>query len=819
MSPGRGRCVVLSAVLCCCLFWRVSLEHEHHEPSRRLAGANGHESLSQMPSIINLLRKPSCSGNWQEAVSITRTIVGLMISGCTFVALLFLTATVGFDIVPKKLDQGQKLVLLAEFIVSLLVGWSMSKAAMTQLPADTHWHIFLPEDWHQVMQCTYIHSIGFPESFFPLHAGIDLPEKEKTQRMEYYLSLLLWLTLGACVAGGLVTLLGRCTQRLHEVHVVVRSRSSREYQPVELSDGSSDDDLPAGGQVPLWFHLWFHVFSASLAISSALGERMDMQAGVCWEVYVLWFAVQLSGSVLQAMYMTCTMPSHAPVPLFIGPIVLPVLPVTGEPLDIFKDWLFVGLALSRRTCLSCVFAVIAIGILLGSNIHMRHHYPRDLSWMLMPVKQLCLARRKESFLAHNTAPVKLALALTEDLPQACVQSLFVAIYGGSSTQVLFIALSCMKILACVVLRGMVLENEDRYGEAFEAEEFYYRVQYSILSVVLPNSPWTLQSQSKLADALYHQGRHLEEVSHREAVAAICTKSDDLKSSLSARSRLAHTLSKLDQHVRAVELLEQVVKECGHRDSPDALWFQDNLAMALSRVGKHEEALQLKRKVVQTRCEEFEPNHPHTLWSQSSLAKTLTDVGYYAEALAVEEKLVTASQETMGANHPDTLWAQDNLAITLDHLGRHDEALDLKKEVLKRRKIYFGPKHKFTLWSTGSVADTLLAMGEVDEALKLRRREVKDRQKIHGIIFADTIEAQLKLATLLMAMGHNEEAVEVQDKVVKLSREAFGPNNPDTLRVERSFAEITSPRPTQEIWSFFSPKHLGCGAHGAHRGDV
>ena len=60
----------------------------------------------------------------------------------------------------------------------------------------------------------------------------------------------------------------------------------------------------------------------------------------------------------------------AQVPLFIGPIVLPVLPVTGEPLDIFKDWLFVGLALSRRTCLSCVFAVIAIGILLGSNIHM-----------------------------------------------------------------------------------------------------------------------------------------------------------------------------------------------------------------------------------------------------------------------------------------------------------------------------------------------------------------------------------------------------------------------------------------------------------------
>ena len=39
-----------------------------------------------------------------------------------------------------------------------------------------------------------------------------------------------------------------------------------------------------------------------------------MQAGVCWEVYVLWFTAQLSGSVIQAMYMTCTMPSYAPVP-------------------------------------------------------------------------------------------------------------------------------------------------------------------------------------------------------------------------------------------------------------------------------------------------------------------------------------------------------------------------------------------------------------------------------------------------------------------------------------------------------------------------
>ena len=49
--------------------------------------------------------------------------------------------------------------------VSLLVGWSMSKAAMTQLPADTHWHVFLPEDWHQV-RWSVSHLIGSVEGAF-----------------------------------------------------------------------------------------------------------------------------------------------------------------------------------------------------------------------------------------------------------------------------------------------------------------------------------------------------------------------------------------------------------------------------------------------------------------------------------------------------------------------------------------------------------------------------------------------------------------------------------------------------------------------------
>ena len=65
--------------------------------------------------------------------------------------------------------------------------------------------------------------------------------------------------------------------------------------------------------------------------------------------------------------------------------------------------------------------------------------------MLQPVSHAFRRRQQETFLAKQTAPAKLAVATSEDLPQAMLQSLFVTIYGGSNTQFVFIGISFAKI--------------------------------------------------------------------------------------------------------------------------------------------------------------------------------------------------------------------------------------------------------------------------------------------------------------------------------------------------------------------------------------
>ena len=86
-------------------------------------------------------------------------------------------------------------------------------------------------------------------------------------------------------------------------------------------------------------------------------HRLDIQKGICWEAYVIWASVMLSRAILQAAYFTISLPAESYVPEFGKPVIEGILPIVGETLDIFKDWMFVGIAVHTQTLLGCMFCV------------------------------------------------------------------------------------------------------------------------------------------------------------------------------------------------------------------------------------------------------------------------------------------------------------------------------------------------------------------------------------------------------------------------------------------------------------------------------
>jgi len=613
--------------------------------------------------------------------------------------------------------------------MACVVSWRFSGQICEILPTKLQWHIYLPAHWQQVLRCHYLSFIRVPADVLPKNAGAALSTEDQSARQQFYGSLLILIVLAAFVIGKLLTLGASICK------MAACCRRDTPYQ--ELKAEASSEVPPQQHHTPLWVHISLHFFCAALALLAADFGLLSIQCGICWEIYVLWLLVMLIAGMLQAIHGLVHLPSDADVPDLGKPIVTPVLPILGEPLDIFKDWLFVALAMSQRTWLSFIIATLAALVLVFSSFWMRQHHCAALEEMLQPVSHAFRRRQHETFLAKQTAPSKLAVATTEDLPQAMLQSLFVIIYGGSNTQFVFIGISFAKIVMCILLRQYALESSGRWGEAWAAKEAFLRMRVAVSSSLCGSqSQSVLMSQHELAMALSDLGRHEEALELKQQVVAARLEVLGAKhpGTLASQHNLALTLGELGRHEEALELQQQVVAaelEVLRAKHPEILKSQHNLAFTLGELGRHEEALELKQQVVAASLEVLGAKHPDTLAYQNNLAATLSKLGRHEEAVELQQQVVAARLEVLGAKHPETLLSQHNLAFFLGELGRHEEALELKQQVVVARLEILGAKHPETLASQHNLASTLGDLGRHEEALELQQQVATAGSKVEG----------------------------------------------------------------------------------------
>ncbi|GLW82662.1 Tetratricopeptide repeat-containing protein [Actinokineospora globicatena] len=109
------------------------------------------------------------------------------------------------------------------------------------------------------------------------------------------------------------------------------------------------------------------------------------------------------------------------------------------------------------------------------------------------------------------------------------------------------------------------------------------------------------------------------------------------------------------------------------DDPNTLSSRNNLANALDKMGRYNEAEVEHRIVLETRTRVLGPEHPGTLTSRNNLAQALAEMGRYDEAEAENRAVLEAFTRVLGPEHPYTLTSRNNLVIALIELGRFSEA--------------------------------------------------------------------------------------------------------------------------------------------------
>ena len=747
--PCRSVCPLAIALVGLLIFaseW--SWCHPEGHPGRRL---NQRTDLVSFPSIPNLLHGPQCPVHWSEVqvltpwlrMSVRVAVLILVTLACIVMGMAWTWNREHFC----HLGGGASCILSSLYLVMVcLVGlWMGTQAACSQFLMQNlqQLHMMWPQHWWQLSKC-HMQLISFPKSSLPIHAGLRLTEEEQNNRQMYFISLLLLLWAFGAFVGACATFLGRAFRKCRPG----RTGHVNFYDLLKVEPET--ENQVEFSSVPLWVQGGTHVFSATLAMTGAVTGRLDRQFGACWELYVVWEVVVLTCQLSQAIYFSICLPCESHLPQLTWPVVEPVVPVLGEHLDIFKDWLFVGIAFSEGSRCGIVVAVAAIVILGWSSFYIRTNHSVELMNMMLPVQSIC-TRKREGFLARATSPGKLAVALTEDLPQACLQVVFAKIAGGSLTQTLFIAVSCAKIVACLTLRAVALRLDNRYGEAQAASEVLWE-GVVILSRKLLGPKNTV--------------------------------------TLAAQDRLAWTLNELGRLEEGLKLLGEVHEkrvEVQGRNHPSSLATQEFMAWTSRHLGRPEEALKQEEELLAARLQALGPTHPSTLNTRHNMASTLTKLQRFQEASTLQQDVLAKRVDVLGLTHPDTLATQHCLALTLAGLGQYDEALKLEEEVLQKRSQILGPKHPSTLVSEQSMASILRSLGRLEEALQFQAATTAKCMEVFGSKHPDTLDAQRSLTSTLTELGQIEEALKLQEQVLATCSKVLGPTHLSTLAMQHTMA--------------------------------
>ena len=120
-------------------------------------------------------------------------------------------------------------------------------------------------------------------------------------------------------------------------------------------------------------------------------------------------------------------------------------------------------------------------------------------------------------------------------------------------------------------------------------------------------------------------------------------------------------------------------------------MQNNLAMTYRALGRHEEALRLRRDVYFGYVKLFGEEHESTLVAANNYASSLLVLDRFAETKALMRKMIPAARRILGINHDHTLRMRtlyaatlyEDSAATLDDLREAVSTLEDTERTAKR----------------------------------------------------------------------------------------------------------------------------------------
>ena len=117
------------------------------------------------------------------------------------------------------------------------------------------------------------------------------------------------------------------------------------------------------------------------------------------------------------------------------------------------------------------------------------------------------------------------------------------------------------------------------------------------------------------------------------------------------------------------------------DAYDTLTTRDNLAIALTKLGRSAEAEKLERENLQIRQRVLGPENLVTIDSMENLACIERDLGRYGEAKKLFDDVLDIEQRVLAPDQPERAGTEYDFATLLARTGHGSQALSLLRHAV------------------------------------------------------------------------------------------------------------------------------------------
>ncbi len=215
------------------------------------------------------------------------------------------------------------------------------------------------------------------------------------------------------------------------------------------------------------------------------------------------------------------------------------------------------------------------------------------------------------------------------------------------------------------------------------------------------------------------------------------------------------------------------------------WLRNRIAQATERAAQKmdsdpESALQSAQSTLDWSIRHRGADSTMTLKAKVEVAERMERVGRYEEAVELRGELLTHIRLLLGPDDPSTLTAEGFQALDFVRLGRPEEALPIFEHVLEGRADVLGPEDQQTLLAMEWVGCTLRSLGNLSASRHLLQEAV-DRYENKGAGESEEcMKTTSHLAATLFDMGQVPEACELRRRVFDVRNRTLGPDDPTTL---------------------------------------